>query len=210
MLSIRSAIGEFEARYRIPQITGAIDGCHFEIKAPEENMECYFNRKQVYSVNLQGIADSPLKFIDISVGYPGNLHDARAFSLSLISIAVNNRELMTWPFKQISRVSVGPMLAGDSPYPLNSYILKPLSSRRRLTIAQVNFLKRFCALRSAVERGFGLLKNRWRLLYKLNEQKLQNLIKSITAACVLHNVCLVNEETLWRNLKEMEIIALTY
>ena len=51
---------EFEESYGIPQIMGAIDGCHTEINAPPDNHEDYFNRKQHYSVNLQGIVDSNL------------------------------------------------------------------------------------------------------------------------------------------------------
>ena len=51
---------EFEESYRIPQIMGAIHGCHIEIYALPENHEDYFNRKQHYSVNLQGIIDSNL------------------------------------------------------------------------------------------------------------------------------------------------------
>ena len=66
-------IMKFEEKYSIPQIIGAIE---FEIKAPTENKECYFNRKQCDSVNMQAIADSSLKFLDISVGYLGSLHDA--------------------------------------------------------------------------------------------------------------------------------------
>ena len=74
-------IMKFEEKYSIPQIIGAIDGCQFEIKAPTENKECYFKRKQCYSVNMQAIADSSLKFLDINVGYTGSLHDARVILL---------------------------------------------------------------------------------------------------------------------------------
>lgn len=73
---IRNKMEEFEESYGIPQIMGAIDGCHIEINAPPDNHEDYFNRKQHYSVNLQGIVDSNLKFIHVTVGYPGSIHDA--------------------------------------------------------------------------------------------------------------------------------------
>ena len=59
---------EFEESYGIPQIIGAINGCHIEIYAPPDNHEDYFNRKQHYSLNLQGIVDSNLKFIHATVG----------------------------------------------------------------------------------------------------------------------------------------------
>ena len=49
---IRNKMDEFEESYGIPQIMGAINGCHIEINAPPDNHEDYFNRKQHYSVNL--------------------------------------------------------------------------------------------------------------------------------------------------------------
>ena len=69
-------IEEFEQLYGIPQIVGAIDGCHIEINAPPQNHKDYFNRKQHYSVNLQAIVDANLMFIHAMVGYPGSIHNA--------------------------------------------------------------------------------------------------------------------------------------
>ena len=71
---IGEKIEEFEELYGIPQIVGAIDGCHIEINAPPQNHEDYFNRKQRYSVNLQAIVDANLKVIHATVGYPGSIH----------------------------------------------------------------------------------------------------------------------------------------
>ena len=54
---LQELMDEFEEKYGIPQIVGAIDGCHNEINAPPDNHEDYFNRKQHYSVNLQAIVN---------------------------------------------------------------------------------------------------------------------------------------------------------
>ena len=43
---------------------------HIAIKAPHVNHEDYFNRKQNYSINLQGVVDATGKFIDVSTGWP--------------------------------------------------------------------------------------------------------------------------------------------
>ena len=43
---LQELMDEFEEEYGIPQIVGAIDGCHIEINAPPDNHEDYFNRKQ--------------------------------------------------------------------------------------------------------------------------------------------------------------------
>ena len=73
---------EFEECYGIHQVRGAIDGCHVELNAPPDNHKDYFIRKQHYSVNLQGIVNSNLKFIHVTVGYTGSIHDARVLQLS--------------------------------------------------------------------------------------------------------------------------------
>lgn len=41
---LQELMGEFEEEYGIPQIVGAIDGCHIEINAPPDNHDDYFNR----------------------------------------------------------------------------------------------------------------------------------------------------------------------
>ena len=42
----------------LPNVVGAIDGSCISIKAPHVNHEDYFNRKQNYSINLQGVVDA--------------------------------------------------------------------------------------------------------------------------------------------------------
>lgn len=42
----------------------------------------YLNRKQDYSIVIQGVADASFKFLDVSTGYPGSIHDARILRLS--------------------------------------------------------------------------------------------------------------------------------
>ena len=89
-VDVQSAMKIFKDSFSMEQIIGAIDGCHFEIKAPSICKEDYFNRKHFYSVNMQAVADTSLKFLEITVGYPGSLHDILVFSLSPIFDAISN------------------------------------------------------------------------------------------------------------------------
>ena len=181
---------DFEESYRIPQIMGAIDGCHIEINAPPDNHEDYFNRKQHYSVNLQGIVDSNLKFIHVTVGYPGSIHDARVLRLSGLYDLAENEQILSGPTRNINGTDIRPLLAGDSAYPLMNWLVKPYPDRGRLTPDQRKFNVKFSALRSVVERAFGTLKARWRIALKKVEQKPSTLKKTVIAACVLHNICI--------------------
>lgn len=63
---------------------GAIDGCHIRIDKPVEDPDSYINRKQFFSLHLQGTVNHNMKFIDVFIGYPGSVHDARVFKNSSI------------------------------------------------------------------------------------------------------------------------------
>ena len=187
---LQELIDEFEEEYEIPQIVGAIDGCHIEINAPPENHEDYFNRKQQYSVNLQAIVNCNLKFIHVSFGYPGSIHDARVLRLSGLFDLGENEQILTSPMKIVSGTEILPLIIGDSAYPLLKWLVKPYPNRGHLTPDEREFNKRLSAARSVVERAFGMLKGRWRLLLKKVEQQTRTLSKTVLAACVLHNICI--------------------
>lgn len=72
----------FNDTWGFHQCVGAVDGSHITIKAPPEYHADYYKRKGWYSIMLQAVVDSSYRFIDINVGWPGMLHDARVFSNS--------------------------------------------------------------------------------------------------------------------------------
>ena len=129
---IRNKMDDFEESYQIPQIMGAINGCHIEINAPPDNREDYFNRKQHYSVNLQGTVDWNLKFMHATVGYPGSIHDAWVLRLSGLYELAENEQILSGPTRNINGTEIWPLLAGDSAYPLRTHELasKTLSGQR--------------------------------------------------------------------------------
>lgn len=139
---ITDKINEFEETYGIPQIVGAIDGCHIEINAPPRNHEDYYNPKQHYSVILQGIVHSSLKFIHATVGYLGSIHDSRVFRLSGLYDMAQIEQIFSGPTRDINGVEIGPLLAGDSAYPLTSWLMKPYPDMGRLTPEQRKFNKK--------------------------------------------------------------------
>ena len=106
-------------------------------------------------MNLQGIVDSNLKFIHVTVGYPGSIHDARVLRLSHgdpYELA-ENEQILSGPTRDINGTEIRPLLAGDSAYPLTNWLVKPCPDRGRLTPDQRKFNVKFSALRSVVERG---------------------------------------------------------
>ena len=148
----------------------------------------------LHGVIQTGIVDPKLKFIHATVGYPGSIHDARVLRLSGLYDFAENEQILSGPMRNINGTEIGPLLAGDSAYPLTNWLMKPFPDRGRLTAEQRKFNLKFSALRCVVERAFGMLKSRWRIILKKIEQNTTTLKRTVIAACVLHSICIEREE----------------
>lgn len=91
--------------------------------------------------------------------------------------------------REIEGVMVPMLLCTDSAYPCTAHILPAfkhhLTSNREVRC--FNF--RHALTRGAIERAYGRLKMRFRVLLTRPEQDLKNVVLIIGACCVLHNVC---------------------
>lgn len=159
---------------------GCIDGCHIEINTPRESPHSYFNRKKFPSIILQGICNNRNKFIDVLIGFPGSVHDARV--------------LREGPFfADASDKCSGGYLLGDSAYPLMPWLMTPYKNcERRFPGWKKRYNKHLSQQRVAIENAFGLLKQRFRRLYFVDATSIKQCCLIVIAACVLHNLC--NEE----------------
>lgn len=116
-------------------MVGAVDGSHIPLKTVLVNeRKEYFNRKQDYSVVVQAVADTSFKFLDVSAGFPGSIHDARILRLSKLHREVSQGNWLNGPSKKIGACEVGPLLVGDSAYPLSKWLMKPF--KQTLTASQ--------------------------------------------------------------------------
>ena len=97
--------------------------------------------------------------------------------------------------KTIEGAEVYPMILGDSAFPFRIWLMKPYT-HANLTPEEANFNYRLSCTRMVIERAFGQLKSRWRVLY----QKLEcqpEAVKLATLACLsLHNICIAANDSL--------------
>ena len=76
---LNKIIDDFESERGFPQAVGVIDGTHIPIIRPEESFTDYYNRKGYYSVFMQAVVDCYGLFMEVYIGWPGRVHDARVF-----------------------------------------------------------------------------------------------------------------------------------
>ena len=79
---LKELVESFEHTKGFPQAVGAIVGTHIPIIHPEQSPADYYNRKGYYSIIMQGVVDFQGVFMDVCIGWPGKVHDARVFSNS--------------------------------------------------------------------------------------------------------------------------------
>ncbi|XP_066934300.1 uncharacterized protein [Clytia hemisphaerica] len=188
----REEIGRFkeETNCKIPQVVGAIDGTHIKITAPASEHEGdYYSRKQCYTINTQAVVGGNLKILDVATGFPGSIHDARVLAHTSLFRKAERLEILTDPTKRIDNNTIRPLLLGDGAYPLVPWLVKPYPFIPALSRSEKRFNKILSSARVTVERGFGILKARWRCLLTRLDAEVENVSDQIIACCVLHNIC---------------------
>ena len=182
----------FKTKWGVPQCVGAIDGCHIPISSPAMNRTDYYNRKGWYSMILQGVVDHSYCFMDINVGWPGSVHDARVFAQSALYQNITENHLLPDKPMSVGGVRIPLYMICDSAYPLKSWLMKPFAYGSSLTTEQNTYNYRICRTCIVVENAYGRLKGRWRRLMKRNDMCIDNITTIVTATCILHNICEVH------------------
>lgn len=181
----RIITNEFASIGNIPYVIGAIDGTYVPIKAPRQNPDSYINRKCFHGITLQAISHPSLQFIDCFTGYPSSVSDIRIFKNSDFYKNVLLHEDQYFQENQV--------ILGDKAYPLFKWCLPPYIDRGNLGAIEYNFNKIHASMRQVVERSFALFFGRFRRMKYLDMNRTDMYAMTIMASCVLHNLCLLNE-----------------
>lgn len=172
----------FQRRAQCPHAIGAIDGCHIRIQRPHHvSASSYLNRKGYYSILLQGICDSAGKLMDVFIGIPGCVHDARMLRLSDFYGRWENQ-------------LQGHTLLGDSAYisrDFQNFIQTPLRDNGQLTDVERLRNAALSSGRVIIENAFGRLKCQFRRLRDIQNARLDICVKIILSACTLYNFCIL-------------------
>ncbi|XP_035433454.2 putative nuclease HARBI1 [Spodoptera frugiperda] len=175
-------IRKFETICGFPHITGAIDCTHIKIRKVGGDVgQYYINRKGHYSINTQMVCNADLKICDIVCHWRGSTHDARIWRESSIKRRFEERE-----FKG--------KLIGDGGYPCTPYLLTPVLRPRNEAERRYNYSH--IRTRNVIERCFGVLKARFRILLEIMRGSFNTIKTTIVACAVLHNLAIEFDDTL--------------
>ena len=91
-------------------------------------------------------------------------------------------------------------LVGDAAYPCRPWMLAPFKGHKdSLTGEEYHWNFMQSLTRMCIERAFGMLKGRWRILLKRVDVHLKNVPKLVSTYLVLHNICIIFCDSFWKN-----------
>lgn len=136
---------------------------------------------------MQAVVECREIFMDVNIGWPGNVHDAHVFAIFFCYRKGCNGTLFP-DWSRVIGVNVPLLILGDPAYRLMSCLMKPYLDNASTT-PQRNFNYRQSRARMVVKNAFRSLKGRWRCLLKRIESHVSN-VPNIVASCVAqHNIC---------------------
>lgn len=165
---------------------GAIDVTHIQVVVPNATAVQHRNSHKERSQNVLCICDFDMRFTFVLAGWPGSVDDMRVFS------DAQNRfgHKFPWPPEEMFYFM-------DSGYPNRPGYLAPykgityhfqeynegiMPQNRK---EYFNYCHSSC--RNVIERSFGVLKNKWRILFHLPSYPQQKQSMIICACLALHN-----------------------
>ncbi|KAL0006046.1 hypothetical protein SO802_013607 [Lithocarpus litseifolius] len=165
---------------------GAIDGTHIQVVVGDDKKASYYNRQGMTSFNVMAACDFDLLFTFVITGWEGAAHDTRIFSDAI------HRQSVNFP-----KPPPGKYYLVDAGYPLRKGYLPPYKGQRyhlsdfrragRGNHIEERFNYVHSSLRSAIERTFGVWKNKWKILKHMPPYDIKHQRNIIVATCVLNN-----------------------
>lgn len=98
------------------------------------------------------------------------------------------------PDEAISNFDIPYHLLGDGGLPLKKYLMVPYARGAYTPYSETIFNRRLSAARSTIERAFGLLANKWKILQQAMNFKLETTNTVVMALVYLHNFIITQEQ----------------
>jgi hypothetical protein len=188
---MRVVIPGFEEQRGLSNCCGAIDCTHFLLDLPaREASACWFDGDHNYSMIMQAVVDSSGKFLDVTIGWPGSVNDARVLRNSEMYCRARGGEWLSGPTITLAGVKIPQYIVEDAGYPHLAWLVIPYPGDM-LPDLRDRFNYFHSSTRIIVEIAFGRLEGIWRILLKRITRPDIKFLPTLIGACtVLHNIML--------------------
>ena len=173
-----------------PQLHAMQIGMKTPIMPVKRRNSYYHTKKGCSTIACQALVDHDTRFMDVSVGWPGSVHDSRILRLSSLWMKImgghflDQSEQITLPDGTV----ITPYMLGDSGYALVPFLMIPFPAAKVGPHSmERRFNRRFSGVRNLVERAFGQLKNRFQILMWKMMHDIRFCNDVIWACMILHN-----------------------
>lgn len=170
---------------------GALDSTHIVMELPSgEPADIWVDRNHNFSMVLQAVVDTELRFLDVCVGYPGSLNDAKCLRESAFYKKCSSGQRLNGDPMRAGDFSIGEYVVGDSEYPLLPWLIRPYKESET-TPQRAFYNDKLYSTRIAMARAFGRLKGTWRMFHgTVKQPNIERMPKMIHACCIMHNMCI--------------------
>ncbi|XP_040963950.1 uncharacterized protein [Gossypium hirsutum] len=162
---------------------GALDGTHIRASVPLSMQGRFRSRKGGMTQNVLAAITFDLKFAYVLAGWEGSAHDSR-----ILSDALSRPRGLRIPEGKyyLADAGYGIRIGCITPYRGVRYHLKEFGAEGPENAKEL-FNLRHSSLRITVERVFGILKKRFRVLDAEPFWNFQTQVDIVLACCIIHN-----------------------
>ncbi|KAI7939679.1 hypothetical protein MJO29_014415 [Puccinia striiformis f. sp. tritici] len=162
---------------------GALDGVFIPMTLPTDKQPSYRNRKGVIAQNVLAVDNFDMEFLYVLAGWEGSAHDSRVIADA---------------FTKHLSIPDGRYYLADAGYALQKGLITPfrgvqyhLKEQATCSLKPGNpkelFNLRHTSLRNVVERIFGCLKSKFKILTSPTEHNMDSQVQLVYALVVLWN-----------------------
>ena len=148
----------------------------------------YFCYKKFIALIVLACVDARGVFVYVNADRPGSIGDSYTYRHSLLFQKIASDEWLAHSPRTISAVNVKPFIVADSAFHLSSTCMKCYEVGQPAYRRSFNYS--LIRTRRVVERAFGRLKGRWKLMDGKYSLKDPVLVRQVAVVCcTLHNMC---------------------
>ena len=184
----KAIASDFEEKWNMPHVIGAIDGKHVRLKCPKNTGSYYHNYKGFFSLVLLAICDANYCFTLFDLGQYGSNNDSGVLLNSNMSKCIEENSLNIPESEALNGCWYDPLpyfLVGDEIFPLKEWLMRPFPGK--LTEQERIFNYRLSRARRVIENCFGILAARWRIFSTPIEASVDHAQQYTLACMSLHN-----------------------